>query len=120
MEKGGWVFNVDSSKNRYWEGRCGKDTWYGLTSGAANGYVQATFDGSGKGTLNYGNCYEYGWVRVYLNNVMISQANANIKNKMVDFQFSKGDVLKIAEAGIIKLNSLKIDCRGKTIMLEYE
>ena len=114
MHENGWIFDVAESMPFRYTAKCSKNSWFGFTGDNPVGFVSTIFKGSGKATLNYGNCYSTGVVKVYVNNFLRSKASANVKHKMVTFEYSKGDVLKILEinTAIIKLNSLELDCRG--------
>ena len=92
-------------------------------------FIEATFKGSGQGTLNFGNCFSDGIVKVHLNGVSIGSAFPNKKSEVVSFKYKKGDILRVWRqyVGIIAINSLKLDCKkhGKiffiSILLEkYE
>ena len=117
MESNGWVFNVGHSMNLYTEAyhdQCGGETWYGWTTNSPVGSLHIVLTGSGQAVMSYGNCYESGVVKLFLNGELISSAQGNVKNKVQEFRFSSGDVLKITEQdGIIKLNSFEIKCPGK-------
>ena len=93
METKGWVFDVDYSMNIQYHAQCGGDTWYGWSYPGV-GSVKIELIGSGQVTLNYGNCHK-GDVNVLLNDKVISSAKANVKNVLVSFNFSNGDVLKL-------------------------
>ena len=113
MKDSGWIVFVKADPNKAYGAKrfCGNETFWGYKHGAGIGYVQATFKGPGVGTLNFGNCYTRGKTRVYLNNRRIAEAGIGQKSEVVSFNYNKGDVLKITEegAGIIKINSLKLD-----------
>ena len=47
--------------------------------------------------LDYGNCYEQGEVRVYLDGNQIDVAYPHTPNKIVEFEFKEGSKLKITE-----------------------
>ena len=122
MEENGWKADVDYSNGEDWnkahERDCSSDTFYGYRGGDLVGSVSATFKGSGKGVLSYGNCYKTGVVVVSLNNVEIGRSSlhktGNIKGS-ITFQYRRGDTLKIEEfnTGIIKLYSLDLQEGGK-------
>ena len=119
MEANGWKVNVGSSFNPTYAKCAGTSTWYGYSSGSTVGSVAASLKGTGRATLNFGNCFTSGKVIVYLNNKEISRANANQNAIEIVFNFSEGDVLRIDEewdgvrGGIIKLNSFVVSCSGK-------
>ena len=114
MEKNGWKLNIRHSMDSAYSEKCGMDTWFGYNYGEKVGSVQTTFKGTGKATLNFGNCYRSGWVKVYLNGKEISRANGNTPRKEVEFRYSKDDILRIKEVNvaIIKLNSLELYHKG--------
>ena len=114
MEENGWSFSITDSEPEKHSSKCGKGTWYGMSSGSAIGKVNAVFIGTGSATLVYGNCWTGNTVKVWLNNKKLAVANGNALEKQVTFHFTKGDKLQIEEHGsIIKLNSLTISCDGK-------
>ena len=116
MKKNGWILEP-STQDSMNPGRkvefsqvCGNDTWYGYADGDTVGSVQPTFEGNGKATLDFGNCQSQGYVKVFLNGVEISRANAMTPTVQVIFEYSKGDTLLIKElkSSIIKINSLNL------------
>ena len=117
MQSNGWVFHGrEGCGTGHWYGNCGgTGTWY--CSGSAMGSITTKFKGSGLATLDFGNCYKKGIVVVFLNGGRKSTANANVKSKRIIFEFSTGDELKIIEkgSGIIKLNSLNVECIAGSI-----
>ena len=116
MKKNGWKLNIRHSMTSVYSPQCGMDTWFGYNHGRSVGSVQTMFHGTGKAVLNFGNCYQSGRVIVYLNGREISGANKNTPRKEVEFQYSKGDILRIDEVlvAIIKLNSLELYHNGIT------
>ena len=124
MEEGGW--RVDGAR----EDSIGfalycvlTDSFWGYNFDTT-GFVEATFNGSGRATLDFGNCYDKGGVvKVYLNADEIGVAAKLEISKVISFNYSRGDVLNITEeykgeGGIIKINSLKLEeCeeKGETI-----
>ena len=125
MAIGGWIINAPHQDNVYAAGCGGYNTFWGYTFGAPVGYVEATFKGSGIGTLNFGNCYgvakHIGITKVFLNGHLISSAGPNQSSVVARFNYKSGDILKLAEEGegIIKINSLKLEAckqKGKKIL----
>ena len=116
MTRGGWVLNVDSDQNGY-SNRCGSGTFWGYVLNSRIGSVYATFKGSGNATFNFGNCWYDGITNVDLNNVNIGMAKANEISTIVEFNYKPGYILNIREerTGIIKINSLYLDCRHAQI-----
>ena len=112
----GWIVDVTTSNTQY-NAQCGNRAWFGWKGGNAVGSVSATFTGSGKAVLIFGNCWTRGNVEAYLNNKMIG-AVQNFGNKTIEFTFSKGDVLTIEEqnTALIQLHKLAIECGGKELV----
>lgn len=105
MESNGWrTINVKNTEG--YDSQCGTATFYGF--GRSPTRVSATFNGVGKATLRFGNCFSSGTVHAYLNDAQISSAAANVKNKLVTFQYGPGDTIKLTNDGIMKINSLKL------------
>ena len=115
MAIGGWIINAPHQGNTHAAGCGGYNTFWGYTGGAPVGYVEATFKGSGIGTLNFGNCYgvakHIGITKVFLNGHLISSAGPNQSSVVARFNYKSGDILKIAEErqGIIQINSLQLE-----------
>ena len=111
MTDNGWVSNVTSFNSNY-EGKCGTQTWFGWWGGSPVGAISSTLKGSGMATLVFGNCNSVGYVSAYLNDKVVGKAKASIKKMTVAFDFSKGDVLTVAEfeTSIIKLNAIAFKC----------
>ena len=123
MENNGWFFDIERHVLDKFKDTCGMhNTWYGF-SHTGDGKITATFTGSGTATLDYGNCFTdsnfNGKVNVYLGGKLIDVANMNTPSRQITFDFSALEVLLLSETdvGIIKLNSLKLSCKGKTICI---
>ena len=89
------------------------NTWYGFTSGEPVGSIWTTFQGTGNGTLSFGNCFgnAFGNVKVFLNEKVIAEATSK-QRKEISFDYSVGDVLKIGEYHAIwKLYSFSAQCK---------
>ena len=120
MANNGWSFDIDSDEPQKYKEACGShNTWYGFSANGI-GKVTATFAGKGTATLDYGNCLTEddldGNVNVKLNNQKIDVAPKDTTSKQITFDFNPKDVLLLDEStnAIIKLNSLRLKCRGKT------
>jgi len=98
MRKGGWKDN-ELERHRRYAWYCERDnTFWGYKYASPIGHVNATFKGSGKATLDFGNCYDKsGKTVVYLNNKSIAEAGILQMSEVTSFDYKKGDVLKIAE-----------------------
>ena len=115
--------------HKYYES-CGTDTWFGWREWEAVGAVSATLQGSGTATLRFGECCDNGpgvpcgpssdpsnvdpRVEVYLNQEKIAEARhwGGRNSRSVDFEYSRGDQLVIAEyhTAVIKLYELTFRC----------
>ena len=121
MKEGGWRVNGAPEHSNVYAIYCDvPNTFWGYKYHSATGFVEATFKGSGRATLDFGNCYNFGGVvKVYLNAHEIGEADKLELSKVISFHYSKGDVLNITEefkgyGGIIKINSLKlVECQEK-------
>ena len=100
----GGLFQMDTG-NKYYR-TCGNNgmDWYGYCDGyncGSNkrnlGSIETTLSGCGTAKLDYGNCYEHGEVRVYLDGNQIDVAYPHTPNKIVEFEFKEGSKLKITE-----------------------
>ena len=116
MLANGWEMDITSNiplwiqkiTDRY----CSSNTFYGFKAGPKVGKVMATFQGYGSATLDFGNCATQGFTSVFLNNRYIAHAGPNTPSKSISFQYNPGSTLLFNEfcSGIIKINSLKLDC----------
>ena len=85
------------------------NNWWGFRSGKIpEGSIKTTFIGNGQAKLDFGNCYEYGTVTVYLDGRPRLTAFGNTTSKIFSFDFHDGSVLEIKENGIIQFNSLEV------------
>jgi len=116
MKEGGWRVDGAPLHGSDYAWYCARPiSFWGFKYYRAIGFVEATFNGSGRATLDFGNCYDKGGVvKVYLNAVVIGEAEKLELSKIISFNYSKGDVLNITEefkgnGGIIKINSLKLE-----------
>ena len=99
-----------------WE-KCGKDqAWYGWKGHAGVGSVSTTLTASGRAELSFGNCWDAGTVKVYLDGTEIASAGPEL-HKTVAFDFNTGAVLSIRDEGansVIQISKFKIlTCGGK-------
>ena len=116
MLANGWQMDI-SSNIPFWiqtitDRYCNSNTFYGFKAGPRVGKVMATFQGYGSATLDFGNCATQGYTSVFLNNKYIAHAGPNTSSKSISFQYNPGSTLLFNEfcSGIIKINSLKLDC----------
>ena len=121
MEENGWKFDDLYSKEQpegvKYDHNCSSDTFYGYPKYQYRaGRVSATFKGSGRGILSYGNCYKAGYVKVSMNSVELTRSPANSR-KSITFSYRRGDFFTIEvksssrshENGILQLYSLDIE-----------
>ena len=120
MKEGGWRVDGAPEHESDYAWYCASNSFWGYKYHSAIGFVEATFKGSGRATLDFGNCYDQGGVvKVYLNADEIGEAAESEFSKVISFNYSRGDVLNITEeykgeGGIIKINSLKLEeCEEK-------
>ena len=110
---GGWIGNGFVQHSKYAAQCGGYDTFWGYQDGAKEGYVEATFKGSGIGFLDFGNCGKQvsGMTKVYLNGLPIASAGSNQQSKVINFSYKSGDTIRITEeqTAIIKINSFRLD-----------
>ena len=125
----GWNIDVSNGKWQYpahekvYEA-CGKgQAWYGWSSSADVGSISTILKGNGRAKLNFGNCWDTGIVKVYLNDIEIGSADNNVPSKDIEFDFQQGNVLMLRDEGpnsVIQLNSLEvIECKGSTIICNW-
>ena len=80
----------------------------------AVGYIKTTLKGRGKARLHFGNCYvgsahyPNGKVNVYLNNHLIGSAPLKTE-KIIEFNFVDGNVLKIQEDNVAILEFISFE-----------
>lgn len=87
------------------EKRCFASGYTGYTNGGNVGGIKFTLKGSGVATLNYGNCWDKGIVKLYINGTY--QAEAGKKQNKVDykFAFTKGDVIELKDEDGYDINT---------------
>ena len=124
MKRNGWIFEI-STNIPFWvrtitDRYCNSNSFYGFKAGSEVGKVMALFTGQGSATLDFGNCATQGYTSVFLNNQYIAHAGPNTLSKSITFQYTPGSALLFNEfcSGIIKINSLKLDCEGKNALFQ--
>ena len=110
MGKGKWsnFQNVDS--------KCGPQ-WYGWSGNANVGTISTTLSKSTKcGQLDFGNCWDSGMVRVYLQGKLIGEAGPNTPSKTIQFPIPEDSLLELKDEGqnsVIKFNGFEMKvCTG--------
>ena len=133
MEANGWVFTPGiCSKYDSYKDTCStspnpvmSEAWYGFNNMQDIGSASKYLKGEGSVILIYGNCYEPrqddpdNWVKVYLNEVQISQATSG-EVKKLNFNYKENDELTFKEGyGVIKIHQIGLDCDGKRNIIHY-
>ena len=115
----GWTTEVEAGK---WKNhpsvyaKCGPQ-WYGWSYYADVGAISTTLSQSTKcGQLNFGNCWDAGVVRVYLNGELIGEAGPNTPSRTIQFPIPKDSLLELKDEGpnsVIKFNGFEMAaCTG--------
>ena len=123
MVSHGWVFDmeydgsVESGRYRnVGDKGCDSTTnWYGWSGGSSDGTLSAVLYGNGEVNMDFGNCWNRGNVKVYLDSVLLATSPKEIKSVVKSFSFTHGSLLEIKEedGAVITLNSISISCFGK-------
>jgi len=129
MESAGWSFDMDhadGNKDNVLP-HCGDgDHWFGWSGGDTVGTLASPpLEGSGTATIEFGNCWNNGNVKLYLNDELIDTAatdgSKTDRTQSKTFSFQAGDVVKLTDEGaeldegqgggpIINLKSVTITC----------
>ena len=93
--------------------------WYAWEKGNATCTIYTTFAGKGRGTLDFGNCWKRGVVKVYLNRSEIASARPG-ENKLISFDFDGESKLEIHElnTAIIQINKFGLSDSHKGVELK--
>ena len=119
----GWKFDfthdgsVQSKSYKRVGMKCGsKAKWYGWSEHSHVGTLRTSrLKGSGEVTLDFGNCWNAGNVKVYLDATLMATAPAGRKSVVITFTFTPNSVLKIKDEdgnAVILLNSITFSCYG--------
>ena len=104
--------------------KCGPQAkWYGWSAHSHVGTLSATLKGSGEVTINFGNCWDQGVVKVYLDANVVGIASVGEKSKQISVSFTPGSVLSFKdESGnaVIMLNSITFKCYGMIFKQFFE
>ena len=73
--------------------------WHGFHGDNAIGSIKTTLHGCGSAQLDFGNCYRKGITQVKLNGELIGEASSNTPNKVIEFDFKAGAILKLRDEG---------------------
>ena len=122
MLQHGWQFDfthdgsIESDNYKNVGKKCGSQAkWYGWSAHSHVGTLSATLKGTGEVTIDFGNCWDAGVVKVYLDAKVVGAALAGTNGVKATFSFTPGQVLKIKEESgnaVISLNSINFKCYG--------
>ena len=122
MSANGWNFDLthDGSTQtdtyKSIDEKCGTiSKWYGWSSHAIVGTISAVLNGTGEVTIDFGNCWDDGNVKVYLDSKLITLAGESAHSITKTFPFTPGSLLEIKDENgnaVILLNSIKFSCNG--------
>jgi len=92
--------------------------WYAFKNNDAVGTMKITLNGTGKGKLEFGNCWKTGVVKVYLDESEIASAGPG-EFKLVSFEYNDGSQLEISEldTAIIQIDNFVL---GKLMILKTQ
>ena len=116
MKHAGWNLGVDAWQNNYAPvaAKCRRGTnWFGYSGGTKVGTVSTILKGNGEATLDFGNCWDQGVVKVYLNDKVVASAHKSNPSKTVSFNFHNGDFLRLRDEGqnsVIAINDITFRC----------
>jgi len=83
--------------------------WHTFTSGSSFCHIKTTLNGSGRAKIDFGNCFNDGVSKLFLNGNEIASAGAS-ENIIKEFDFTDGSELKLTEeqSGVISFNSFEV------------
>ena len=118
-----WTFETDkvNSLGSSSSGNCLSDKFHGFdagNSGNDEGEVKYTFTEKGVAVLEFGNCWVYGQVKVYLNDIEIDSVGI-LSSKTTHFTFTFGDELKVKDTSgnsVVQLKRMTTFCPGTGIL----
>ena len=128
MDRAGWKINVETDLSKHsrpnacsnFKGNFGS-TFRGYKHGStSNGTLTTKFKGSGRASLDFGNCgiFSRSVIDVFLNDNWVGSANATENSTEINFYYESQDELKIfsnTNNEIMIINSLELLCNGNTI-----
>ena len=122
MELNGWTLKNISADEQYCLIHdpdalieCSADSgWYGWGCESSSGSLRTALKGSGIMTIRYGNCWNDGHVRIYLNGTLIDSVEGHTY-KEASFEYDEGMLVEISDEGrgaAIKLIGISFSCKG--------
>ena len=121
MKNAGWNLGVENwqNNNAAVAAKCRRGTnWFGWTDSSNVGSVSIKLQGNGEATLDFGNCWDAGEVKVYVDDKEVASAQPNTPSKTVSFNFRDGDILKLRDEGqnsVIAINDITFRCSSGKI-----
>ena len=84
--------------------------WFTYASGSPSCYIKTTLNGSGHAKIDFGNCFNDGIVKVFLDGNEIASAGGDEFNVVKEFDYTDGSELKLMETGngVISFNSFEV------------
>jgi len=84
--------------------------WHIYFSGSPSCHIETTLNGSGHAKIDFGNCFNDGEVKVFLDGNEIASAGGNEFNVVKEFDYTDGSELKLFETGngVISFNSFEV------------
>ena len=84
--------------------------WHVYESGSPSCYIKTTLNGSGHAKIDFGNCFNDGVVKVFLDGNEIASAGGDEFNVVKEFDYTDGSELKLMETGngVISFNSFEV------------
>ena len=86
------------------------DNWYTYSSGSPSCYIKTTLNGNGRAKIDFGNCWDDGVAKLFLDGNEIASAGGSEVNVVKEFDFTDGAELKLMEegSGVISFNFFKV------------
>ena len=84
--------------------------WFTYASGSPSCYIKTTLNGNGRAKIDFGNCYDDGVAKLFLDGNEIASAGASEVNVVKEFDFADGSELMLTEEsyGVISFNSFEV------------
>ena len=84
--------------------------WFTFASGTPSCYIKTTLNGNGRAKIDFGNCYNNGVAKLFLDGYEIASAGASEANVVKEFDFTDGSELMLTEEqfGTIIFNSFEV------------
>ena len=96
----------------------GQKNWWGWSGGKSVGHLNLVSPVTSTVTIDVGNCWNTGNVRVYANGVKVLDATKETSSKKATFSVKKGETISIRDEGrnsVMRLNSLQFESCVETL-----